>query len=408
MRKSNKVMRMLMLFALVGMFFLCAQQGRATEARMQSLVDNPMVLDVTNIVEFPGMLTVYGNSAFLTVFPAATSGNVGVLFGEDVVLGAWVHRSSRWRDLDKTDELFDMGGGADDLPPTWDITDLYMGFRNGFGMRLTLSAGLDTEDTRTEFTPPSSTDTDLYTNDGASTFSLDLMPGYSFDASRYHGDFGIGLTLNHFQVAYAGEAAYTTGWIPSFLIRHRSVIGPREEITAWVLDLTLTRRAYSAKSQGDNTEDGQFGHWFTQLVFGPRFRMPQNFTVWAGLRFVLEHLSGEVDGTQQAALTGIGAPGAILSGELVLWNMLAIRAGVDYTIYWSIAEQPDPTDDNEIASQDRGMGQAFAWATGLGLTLGDFQLDGDVRQNFYFDGPEFWGGNAAGFLFMISALYNWN
>lgn len=382
---------------LIGTVAVFSGKAAASEARMASLMGNPMVQDMMDVVYYPGVLSVYGNTAFLTVYPAAPDGNVGVFIGQDVVFGAWVHRNSMWRDLDETDALF-----TDfTLPPVYDLFDLYLGFRSGFGIRLTLSAGLDTQDTQTE---PG--DTDLY-SDGESLFSVDLMPGYSIDRSRYHGDFGVGATLNFFKVAVNGEEAYTTGWIPSFMLKHRSIFGAREDFVAWALDLMLTRRAYTAKTLGANEEDGAFGRWFTTAVFGPRFKFPDNFTIWSGLKFQLEHLTGEIDGDKQERLLGISAPGLVLSAELLLWELLSIRAGVDYEVYWYIDSIPDPADDEEIGAKYTTMGQNFAWSTGLGLTLGSFQLDGTVRQQLYFNGPQLWGGNDPGFLGMISATYAW-
>jgi hypothetical protein len=396
MIKSKLIQTVAALF-LIGAIGLLSGNTRASEARMASLMDNPMVLDLMDVVYYPGMLSVYGDTAFLTVFPAAPDGNVGVLAGADRVFGAWVHRESKWHDLDDTDAVF---GNSFNLPPVYDLFDLYFGMRNGFGLRLTLSAGLDTLDTQTEG------NSSLY-SDGQSVFAVDLMPGYSIDRSRYHGDFGVGVTLNHFKVAVGGEEAYTTGWIPSFLLKHRSVFGPREDFLAWALDLTLTRRSYTAKALGDNSADGWFSRWVTSLVLGPRFKLPDNFTIWSGLKLEFEHLTGEIDGDKQERLMGIGAPGLVLSGELLLFELLTIRAGVDYDIYWYIESVPDPADDNEIGAKYRTMGQQFGWSSGLGLTLGAFQLDGTIRQQLYFNGPQLLGGNDPGFLGMISATYMW-
>ena len=112
-------------------------------------------------------------------------------------------------------------------------------------------------------------------------------------------------------------------------------------------------------------------------------------------------------GYEQPTLTGIGAPGLVLSGELILWELLAIRAGVDYDIYWAIDTQPDPTDDEELSLKNRTMGQRFGWSSGVGVALGAFQLDGTVSRQLYFNGPEILGGNDPGFLGMISATYMW-
>ena len=53
------------------------------------------------------------------------------------------------------------------------------------------------------------------------------------------------------------------------------------------------------------------------------------------------------------------------------------------------------------------MGQRFNWSTGLGVALGDFEIDGTVTQAFWFDGPDVIGGQAPGFLGIISATYMW-
>jgi hypothetical protein len=377
---------------------LCAAQAvRASEARVNSLCNNPMVLDMNDVVELPGLLTAYGNSAFLNVYPVSPYGNAGAFFGEDYVFGMWIHRTDAWRDLDVTDSLF----AELDLPTVYDLFDLYFGAKSGFGLRLSLSSGLDTLDSQTE------ADDDALYSDGSSAFAVDLAPGYTFEGERYHGDFGAGLTFSYYGVAIDGEEAYTTMWVPSFLIRHRSIFGARDAATAWVLDLRITRRAYTAQTKGDNDDSGTFGNWNAYAIFGPRLQMADDFTIWLGVRLGFSHMTGEITGDKQDMNASLSFPGVLMSGELRLWDVLFVRAGVNYSNYWAFYGQRDSNNDDEYASMTRRMGQSFAWSTGLGVALGPFQIDGTVEQQLYFNGPQFLGGNDPGFLGMISATYAW-
>ncbi len=405
MMGNRKLIQICISLALVGIVALTAGQARASEARIISLSNNPMVMNLTDVVDYPGLLNIYSNTAFLNVYANVPDGNVGAFIGDNVTFGVWVHRSQRWQDLDETSRIFNL-----DLPDTHDLFDFYLGTRGGFGIRLTMSAGLDT----LEQEGPDPNDNDL-SSDGASTFAFDIAPGFSFDRKAYHGDFGLGITFSHFQVAQSGEASQTTLWIPSFLLRHRSIIGPRDEVINGVIDVILTRRAYSAKTQGDNKVKSSVGRWVTTIVGGPQFKLPQNFTVWTGLQFQLEHVSGtyenETDETKVLPVTGIGAPGVVLSGELLLWDMLAIRAGVNYDVYWTIAQEDSdqnvPGGDDDPEFVDREMGHRFSWSSGLGVLLGSFQLDATISQQLYFDGPNLVGGRAPGLFGIISAAYMW-
>ena len=402
-RRDKKSISWLFVLCLGGAVVFAAASALATEARWNSMRSNPMVEDDQDIVDFPGLLTSYSNFAFLTVMPAATSGNAGAVVGENIALGAWIHRDWRWNDLDQTDTLF----GNFALPTTYSLFDLFFGMSNGFGLRLSTQAGLDTTDSR-DLTDPD--DEDLY-SDGQYTFAIDVQPGYSLDTGSYRGDFGVGLTFSYFNVVENGQDAYSTGFVPSFLVRHRSIIDPTDTIS-WILDATVTRRAYSARSHGNWDDKASFGRWVAALVAGPRVRMPGNMTLWVGPRFRLEHLSGIADWErtsnvpEQPTATAFGIPGAVASAEVLLFDVWTIRAGIDYDVYWEIVRNKN--DNDEVVSRDRGMGQSFGWSTGMGLSLGGFQIDGTVSNQLYFSGPDFIGGQAPGFLGMISAAYFWD
>lgn len=390
------------LLCLCGSALFAAANSFATEARWNSVRNNPMVEDDQDIVDFPGLLTSYGNFAFLTVLPAAPDGNAGAVVGKDIAFGAWLHRAWRWRDIDRTDAMF----GSFDLPTTYDLFDLFFGMSNGFGLRLSTQAGLDTTDARSG----DPNDEDLY-SDGQAAFAIDVQPGYSLEMGSYRGDFGLGLTFSYFNVVEGGQDAYSSGFIPSFLLRHRSILNSTEPVS-WIFDAMVTRRAYTARSKGALDDKASFGHSVASVMAGPRVRMPGNLTVWVGPRFRLENLAGKVDwerinnAPEQPTATAIGFPGAVASAEVLLFDVWTIRAGIDYDVYWEIVRNKNH--DGDVVNRDRNMGQSFGWSTGMGLSLGSFQIDGTVSNQLYFDGPDFIGGQAPGFLTMISAAYFWN
>jgi hypothetical protein len=395
--------------------FIHISEVHANEARTAGLSNNPMVEDETDIVDFPGMTSAYSDFVFVNLVPPGSmlgqegesgSANAGAFFGRKVSIGVWANRGFKWHDLEDTEELV---GIPVELPTTYDLMDLYFGLKAGFGMRVSLGAGLKTEETRNLEGKVVST--------GGSTFVIDMQPGYSFDVPGYHGDFGIGLTLNYFKLAQSGLATYTSSMTPSFQFRHRSVVKPRQAL-AGVFDLMVTRRAYTAEApkfetSGEDRSEANLGRWALSLVVGPRLKIPGNVTICMGARLTFENLSGEVNGQEQPSLNALGIPGAVASAEILLWDTLVVRAGVDYEVYWTRVVQPEiaPIDTAaglvELAAGSQDSGQRFNWSTGLGLVLGDFVIDATVSQQLYFDGPNFIGGQNPGFFGILSAAYMW-
>ncbi len=399
--------------ALVMSLLIGPQSALANQARHAGMSNNPMVEDDTDIVDFPGMLTAYSDMVFVNLTPptsgitpgpaaAEGDGNAGALFGRNIGFGVWIHRRPIWRDLDEFENLFDF---VSPLPETYDLVDLFFGIKGGFGMRVSFSAGLDSDETRNNEGNLLST--------GGSTFVIDMQPGYSFDLDSYHGDFGVGLTFSTFKLILNGTKTYESNAVPSFYFRHRSIIYPRAQFSG-IIDVMLTRRAYAMHSLASNKADeieADMGRWVATLVAGPKLNIPGNVSICLGARFSVEHLHGVVDKLLQPKLNAIGVPGFVASAEVLLWNLMFVRAGVDYDVYWTQTTVPKKDEDSwsgvpgSAGSQDSG--QRFGWSTGLGFLLGDFNIDATVSQNLYFSGPDFIGGRAPGFLGLISATYMW-
>jgi len=364
----------------------------ANDGRYEGLGDNPMVRDDVDIADFPGLLTTYGNQVFLSVAENLNTGDAGVIFGREYAFGLWVHRTPRFDDLAATDELFD----SFTLPRNHHLVDLFFGMNNGFGLRLSLSAGLESDEVE-------DTDLEHMVSTGGSTFGIDLQLGYSVDRDSWHGDFSAGIALNWFELVEHGRTAYETGWHPSVFVRHRSEINPRTPVS-WIIDFMLARRGYSAVAVGEPVAEGFFGRWMLSLVGGPKLTLPQGLSFWIGAAFQFERIGGEVDEQMQPYLTGLG-PGLIASGELVIRDVFYIRLGVRYDFYWTDVDVPE-TDDT-LAAGEQDLGQAFRWSTGIGFETRGFRIDGTISDQLYFSGPQFIGGGAPGLMGTISASYAW-
>jgi hypothetical protein len=391
-----------------------AGRTAASEARSLSLAGSPLVDDEIDIVDFPGMLTAYGDLVFLNVGPGVydpadpstqptMTGGLGALFGRETAFGLWIHRTPRFDDLAETDRLFELEAP---LPATWHLVDLFLGFGSGFGLRLGLAAGLDSDDEYDDEGDPVST--------GGTTFAADLQLGYSFDSGQYHGDFGASLQLSYFELMERGDTTCDGGLVPSFVIRHRSIIGARRDL-AGVIDLMLTRRSYTATSRAEDDEleqSGAFGRWKLDLTAGPRLRFADIATFWLGLRFAFENLSGEIEDQEQPHLSGIVFPGLSAALEVTPFEILTVRAGVAYDVTFAVSERPlpDGVEDADAEGLDAGtrtMDRRFSWTTGLGLLLADFRVDATVSQGFYTAGPYLLSGNQSGFLGVLSGSYAW-
>jgi hypothetical protein len=392
---SSKILPFILLFFCC--FFL-SSKSEASESRALSLVNNPLISDDVDIVDFPGLVGLYSNSAFLNLYSESPFGNIGALTAAgngNIILGAWINRSSRWDDFVRTNNAYnDLT-----LPTTYNLADLYFGTKQGFGVRATISAGLDTTDSEDTFSAGSNLQ-----STGVSTFGVDFMVGYSMRTDLFRSDLGIGMTFSHFKVAEAGEDVATPIGIPSFLARYRVALGKESLPVNLVMDAHLTRRSYDVKFYGIDTIKSWIGHWNAALTVGPRIRFSPNFSVTTGIKATMDKQGGKNDDIDLNNVLVIGAPGAILSAELLLLDVLSVRAGVDYDIFWEIESAKD---EGNIVARERTMGQGFNWATGLGLALGDFQIDATLSSQLLFDGPDWIGGRAPGMLGMISANYYW-
>ncbi len=379
-----------LLFALV--LISLPDLASANEGRYEALASNPMVADDLDITLYPGLLTTYGNQVFLSVRENASTGNVGAIIGRRYAFGLWVHRSPRFDDLRKIDDLYD----SIVLPETHHLVDLMFGMDNGFGLRLSFSAGLRTsegEDIEAEH----------IVSTGGTSLGVDLQLGYSLDRPRYHGDISGGITLNYFEIVDAGRTTYRTRWAPSFNLRHRSVINPRRPISG-VIDVLLTRRAYTIAAEGDPSAEGSFGQWITTLVGGPKLNLPGGFTLWVGAQFRFDWMGGDVADQEQPTVTALG-PGLIASAEFHALDILFIRAGAAYDFFWGESSVPETPDSLGEGTQE--LGQRFQWSVGLGIEVHGFRLDGTLSHELIFGGPESIGGRSPGLMGTVSAAYAW-
>jgi hypothetical protein len=119
-----------------------------------------------------------------------------------------------------------------------------------------------------------------------------------------------------------------------------------------------------------------------------------------GFDFSMFDPNSEADDDNQNTMDLI-LPGALMSleAQLIEWFYARTSAGYQYII-GSVSD--------DIGPGESTLGGQFIWSAGLGLEFGSFAFDGTFRSRFITSGPEFIGGESAGFLAMASITYKFD
>ncbi len=100
-------------------------------------------------------------------------------------------------------------------------------------------------------------------------------------------------------------------------------------------------------------------------------------------------------------------PGFHLAADIELLEWLFFRTGVQYNFALETDGSYDVSDGASRGDTfERSRISQFGWRTGLGIEMGQFQLDGVFQDGFITGGPDFLGGNADGMFTMVSGSYH--
>lgn len=290
------------------------------------------------------------------------------------------------------------------------LADLLMGFSLGdsssMGARLSIGQnsyreqrlGVDIEDQETW-----------------NTTALDLVVGFSM-----RGDFDLDLNLelglaffSDVYVTSENEPDYNDNGAlaPSFSLSGRSLIDLRESIKLGVLGVIHVNSASVSDEFGvsagsaTNPESTSFSssNFFLEAGAGPVYDLPDSTQIGAygTVGFGSTSYSDEARTFSTNALL---LPGFKLAMEHWILDWLAFRSGLSSRYYFTFQSREFESDANPNVSATSTFYE-FLWSAGLGIAMGNFELNGTFQTPFVTNGPAILSGTGPGLWALLNATY---
>jgi hypothetical protein len=388
---------------LVALGVLAAVSSTAHADRRTGYAGNLLIEDKDDVFLFPHLTSTYRNLISLDYGGNEASGNALLTLGNaDLAYGVALHRGNVLNpygfDRARNTEILALenpttllGPEAPQAPAT--MIDFMLslgniGFRASIGRSLTSTRDGDGDATGSE-----------------NTFLAGQFGwgngGVRGESSKF--DVSGGLSLETGSAYAAGEDTGSgmnvglTGLLRGYL--------PQDE----QLDLGILARldvnSLSATTEGDPAVDRSvFGLGLSGGV-GPAFRFGSaQVAAYATLRFQYTSTepNSEFDDDESGTL-GILIPGLNVATEIPLNDWFVVRTGAQYD--WNLSNTSGPGPDDEGSGSQGGT---FGWNAGLGVIIDQFRFDGSLQHGFLLSGPNFIGGNTAGFFGIASVTYSFD
>ena len=136
---------------------------------------------------------------------------------------------------------------------------------------------------------------------------------------------------------------------------------------------------------------------------GPIYELPDKTTI-AAYGTVGFGSSSYKDEVRSFSTTGLLLPGFKLALEHSLLNWLQFRTGVSSRYYFTFASRSFDNDTTPNVSATSTFYE-FLWSVGLGVNLGNFELNGTFQTPFVTSGPAFISGQQPGLFGLLNASY---
>ncbi len=388
---------------LVALGVLAAVSSTAHADRRTGYAGNLLIEDKDDVYLFPHLTSTYRNLISLDYGGGETSGNALLTLGNaDMAYGVALHRGDvlnpygidRARNteilaLENPPALF--APEVAQAPAT--MIDFMLslgniGFRASIGRSLTSTVDGMGDATGSE-----------------NTFIAGQFGwgngGVRGESSKF--DVSGGLSLD-FGSAYADGEDTASGMNVGLNGLLRGYLPQDEQLDLGIL-ARLDVNSLSVTTEGDPAVDRSvFGLGLSGGV-GPAFRFgAAQVAAYATLRF--SYASGdpnsEVDDNETGTL-GILIPGINVATEIPLNDWFVVRTGAQYD--WNLYDTSGPGPDDEGSGSQGGT---FGWNAGLGVIIDQFRFDGSLQHGFLLSGPNFIGGNTAGFFGIASLTYSFD
>lgn len=251
------------------------------------------------------------------------------------------------------------------------------------------------------------------------TTVVNLVAGYSMT-----GDFkldlnlelGLGFYSNNFETNQP-TPNYSDGGgvLPSLSLSGRSIIPLQDKVSLGVLGVLHVNSAsfdneFGALANNPTVADVtsfSSSNFFLEAGAGPVYELPDDTTVaaYGTVGFGTSSYDG-VDGDESISTTGILLPGFKLAIEHYLWEWLAFRSGLASRFYFGSQNYNYTGNLQNTSNQEIGATYyEYLWSAGVGVRLGNFELNGTFQTPFVTSGPDFISGSSPGLFSLLNASY---
>jgi len=394
----SRLMRLLVLSLLV---LSIASPGFA--ARRSSLGGNLLIKDMDEVFFFPQRVGEYNRTVTFDLGSSNGLGSGGMIFGnESVVLGAFAHRSDFIAAIPNA--FFTAGdidnvsnGGQNDFSPIsssllggagpaggpFQWFDVLLGWEGGgnpWGVRLSVGRNQD----------------DPAGDDKEDVTSVNAMVGVTMRNIDLAGEFAIGDGTS--DIAGTRTESSPSGFA---IAARKTAVEQSEDLQlGWMGEFSFHSGGSDVTTAGTTTTTDESATTFV-LGMGPVYSPSERTTVAMYGTFEYLHSSSD-DGTTNDTGTSYIIPGWHIAGEFELASWLQARVGVESR--FSISK-----DKTEVvggaSSESQIVDLNFRWHTGIGVNLGNFQLDGYIDPSVITSGTDLFG-DSTDLFGLVSAGYS--
>ena len=356
-------------------------------------------------------------------------GNTGLIIGdESFALGVFAHRSDFVNNLATAyitfgdiDSLAITGGGlvgnpgafpfGDPFLPPLQWIDAVAAFDLGgspLGIRLSLG--------RTDNSSENKVGDAVNVADNTATV-INLLVGYGMnDGAGFSLDIAgeISLGFQNNTVDPDGDAIVeqTGSNIPSISLLARGKSNLAAGVDLGFIGLLDFRTATFERNEqpADNVSGSSNTTIGLDVGAGPIYHVDDRFTISAyatlGFRNIAQDPETNSDVTDDQLSTNIlTLPQLRLGAEFHVFDWLLLRTGAQfiYAFTFNTDEAGDPDNENSTSAS----GSVYRWISGVGIDLGDLQINGTFNHDFLLDGPNSIGGGE-GMFAMLNLNYDFD
>ena len=302
------------------------------------------------------------------------------------------------------------GAGAQFLQPL-QMADLLVGFGIGetslLGARLSIGQNTFRENRL---------GIDLDDDESWNTTAINLGLGYSMRGPLYldlNLELGLAFFSNVYHTDEENEPNYNDSGslAPSFSLSGRSFVPLQESVNLGILGIVHVNSAsvtneFGTAPDSTTTADeaaASSSNFFFEAGAGPMYDLADGTQI-AGYGTVGFGSSSHTDESQTLKTSALLLPGFKLALEHWMLDWLAFRTGLSSRYYFGFQSR-EFEDDSRANVSATASSYEFLWSVGLGVELGNFELNGTVQTPFVTGGPHFIGGTAPGLFALLNATY---